>query len=125
MIPVQLADEPPDFHKEVRIPGLRSIYEKCGLTVPDEYRRTAGRCCEQVSRKQIGSDGAGVFIPVTRPEDIPAHEFEASHWQKAIPWLMDRYRRICAYSCFRIHASETASVDHLIPKSHAWDKIYE
>lgn len=125
MIPVQPADEPPDFHAEVRIPGLRSIYEKCGLAVPDEYRRTAGPCCERVSRKQIGADGVPVFVPVTRPEDIPADKFDAAHWQKAIPWLMKSYRRICAYSCFRIHASENPSVDHLIPKSMAWDKVYE
>lgn len=125
MIPVQPADEPPEFHADVRIPGLRSIYEKCGLRVPDEYRRTAGRPCQPVSRKQSGSDGQLIWLPVTRPEDLPAHEFDASYWQLAIPWLMDRYHRICAYSCFRIHASETPSVDHLIPKSQAWDKVYE
>jgi hypothetical protein len=125
VIPVQLAEEPADFHKDVRIPGLRSIYEKCGLAVPDEYRRTAGRPCQRVSRKQLGPDGLSNFVPVTRPEDIPAHELDPSHWQKAIPWLMTSYRRICAYSCFRIHASETPSVDHLIPKSRAWDKVYE
>lgn len=125
MIPVQLAEEPPDFHKDVRIPGLRSIYEKCGLPVPDEYQRTIGRPCQRVSRKQIGADGSPVFVLVSKPEDIPAHEFDESHWQKAIPWLMTSYRRICAYSCFRIHASETPSVDHLVPKSRAWDKVYE
>ena len=125
MMPVKLADEPADFHGHVRIPGFRSIYEKCGMPVPDEYRRTAGSPCKQVSRKQTDAQGVLMSVLVTKPEDIPAHEFEDSHWQKAIPWLMTSYRRICAYSCFRIHSSETPSVDHLVPKSRAWDKVYE
>lgn len=61
MIPVQLADEPPEFHGDVRIPGLRSIYEKCGLPVPEEYRRKAGPCCERVSRRHIGTDRQSHF----------------------------------------------------------------
>ncbi len=125
MMPVKLADEPPDFHGHVRIPGLRSIYEKCGMPLPDEYRRTAGSPCKQVSKKHTNAHGMPMSVLVTKPEDIPAHEFEDSHWQKAIPWLMTSYRRICAYSCWRIHSSETPSVDHFVAKSRAWDKVYE
>ena len=39
---------------------------------------------------------------------------------------MTAYRRICAYSCFRIHPVTGArSVDHMAPKSRAWHRVYE
>ena len=38
---------------------------------------------------------------------------------------MRAYSYICAYCCERIRAAASPSVDHLIPKSRAWDKAYE
>ena len=39
---------------------------------------------------------------------------------------MDAYREICAYTCFRIHrVTGAATVDHMVPRSCAWDRVYE
>ena len=36
------------------------------------------------------------------------------------------YNEVCAYSCFRIHpVTGSSSVDHMAPKSRAWDQVYE
>jgi hypothetical protein len=133
MMPVVPAPEPPEFNEQVRVPGLRSIYEKCGQPVPVPYKRAKGPKFRQVKRRKTGSDGKAIKTAegeiveesVTRPEDIPADLFESKFWGIAIPWLLQAYNRICSYSCFRIHGTGTPSVDHMVPKSKAWDKVYE
>ena len=40
--------------------------------------------------------------------------------------MLDSYNRLCAYlSLYIEHATGSPSVDHVIPKSKAWDKVYE
>jgi hypothetical protein len=106
MIRVRPAPEPPSFQERVRDPGLRAIAEMVGETPP----RAAGR------RFAKRAD---------RREDIDADEFPP-YWTEALDDLMVAYNRICAYSCFRIHPVTGArSVDHMAPKSRAWDTVYE
>lgn len=134
MMPVSQAPEPPQFDEAVRMPGMRSVYEMCGLPVPANLARPAkgGKPFAQRQRRQrdangdvvIGADGRPVEVPVGRTEDLPAEEFEP-YWTTALDWLLEAYGRICAYCCFRIHPTASPSVDHMIPKSKAWDKVYE
>ena len=106
MIHVDPADEPPDFDQKVRMPGLRAIAELIG----EEPPRTAGRRLQKVA---------------DRRQDISPREFP-TYWIEALDDLMTAYQRICAYSCFRIHPVTGArSVDHMAPKSRAWDQVYE
>lgn len=124
MRPVALALEPAAFHTKVRIPGNRSIREKCGQVVPPEWARKAGKPNTQVRRKVPDGQGNLALVPVTRPEDLPPDTFKP-YWTAAIPWLLQAYSRICAFCCFRIHETASPSVDHMVPKSTAWDKVYE
>jgi len=40
--------------------------------------------------------------------------------------MLKSYKRLCAYvSLYIEHATGNPSVDHVIPKSKAWDKVYE
>ncbi len=108
MIHVYPADEPPGFDERVRIPGLRAIAELVGEE--PEPSRTAGRRFQKIAdhRQDI------------RPQKFPAY------WVEVLDDLMTAYRRICAFSCFRIHPVTGArSVDHMAPKSRAWDQVYE
>ncbi len=108
MIHVNPADKPPDFDQSVRMPGLRAIAELVGEE--PEPPRTAGRRFRKTAERR---------------EDIKPQEFP-TYWGDAIEDLMTAYRRICAYSCFRIHPVTGArSVDHMAPKSRAWDQVYE
>lgn len=63
-------------------------------------------------------------IPITDPDELPSADFP-SYWTEAIEDLMDAYDEICSYSCFRIHrVTGAASVDHMAPKSRAWNRVY-
>lgn len=107
MIRVELADEPQDFDRKVRQPGLRAIAELVGE--PDLPRRP-GR------RRSV--------VAASRDE-IPADKFPTL-WTEALPELLDAYDRICAYLCFRIErVTGAASVDHMLPKSLDWREVYE
>lgn len=108
MIRVKPAPEPATFSENVRQPGLRAIAEMVG-EVPEPPRK-AGRKFQRIadSREEIS------------PERFPAY------WTAALDDLMTAYGRICAYSCFRIHpVTGSRSVDHMAPKSRAWDQVYE
>ncbi len=108
MIHVNPAAEPPGFDQKVRKPGLRAIAELVGEE--PEPPRTAGRRFQKVA---------------DRRQDIRPQKFP-TYWGEALDDLMTSYRRICAYSCFRIHPVTGArSVDHMAPKSRAWDQVYE
>ena len=115
MIPVALATEPPRFEQTVRAPGLRALAEMVGKAPAQP--RTKGRAFKQ--RKDRG----GVLI--SREDALPSTEFPA-YWTEVLDDLMDLYNEVCAYSCFRIHpVTGGRSVDHMAPKSLAWDRVYE
>lgn len=108
MIPVALAPVPRDFNTKVRHPGLRAIAEMVGK--PSPYPRTAGK-----SHQKIAVD----------EQDIPADAFPA-YWRKALPDMLIAYDRRCAYLAMYIHqATGNPTVDHVMPKSYAWDQVYE
>lgn len=108
MIHVPLAPEPASFDQDVRKPGLRAIAELAGES--PEPPRKHGR----------------PFKKVAQTRDAIASSDFPTYWTKAIPYMMDCYRRVCAYSCFEIHPiTGASSVDHMAPKSRHWAKVYE
>ena len=107
MIPVEPAPAPVDFDERVKKPGLDAITELVGER---PARRRAGP-----RRKKTAE---------TRNQ-IPA-EYFPPYWRKVLPEMLASYNRLCAYlSLYIEHATGTSSVDHVIPKSKAWDKVYE
>lgn len=107
MIPVTPAVEPASFDERVRRKGLRAIAELVGET-PGGVRR--GR-----PRKKIAE---------TR-DAIPPEAY-TPYWRDVLPEMLDSYGRLCSYlSLYIEHATGNPSVDHVIPKSKAWDKVYE
>ncbi len=108
MIHVSLAPEPILFHSQVREPGLWAVAELAG-EVPNPPR-LRGK-----ARKAVAASRAA----------IPAAKFP-SLWTLALPDMLKVYQEICAYCCLRIHpVTGAASVDHMAPKSRAWDQVYE
>lgn len=107
MIRVTPAPEPPHFDQKVRIPGLRAIAELVGES-PRPPR--PGR-----PRRKIAE----------RREDIPWDAFPP-FWREVLPDLAAAYQRICAYVCLYIEpVTGAVSVDHMVAKSRAWDRVYE
>jgi 5-methylcytosine-specific restriction endonuclease McrA len=107
VIPVTPAPEPSVFDTEVRQPGQDAIAELTG-SAPTRRRRGS-------KRKKIAD----------RPEDIPAHAYPPL-WRKVLPVMLCAYGRRCAYLALHIEpATGNATVDHIIPKSKAWDLVYE
>ena len=95
MMRVHLAPEPDAFDEKVRQPG-RPALDRLAV------------------QKYSGSK-----------EAIPASEFPPC-WRKSIDDLLAAYNRICSYLCLYIpRATGARSVDHMIPKSLAWDRAYE
>jgi len=89
------------------------------------HPRKSGKAFKQRTRKEVQSDGTSIAVLIDRPEDLPSSEIEP-YWTEAINDLMQAYDEVCAYSCFRIHPwTGAASVDHMAPKSLAWDRVYE
>lgn len=106
MIRIVPAEEPDTFAASVRTPGLCAIAEMVGETPV----RSSGKRHTKIAEKR---------------ENIPFDKFP-SYWTRALDDLMKAYSRICAYSCFKIHTvTGGRSVDHMVPKSKAWDKVYE
>lgn len=107
MIPVALANEPPEFDAKVRQPGLSAIEELVGR--PALVKRTGPK------RKKLAN----------HEQDIPADAFPA-YWREALPEMLVAYERRCAYLAMYIHhATGSPTVDHVLPKSYAWDQVYE
>jgi hypothetical protein len=110
MIPVTLAPVPPDFNAKVRHPGLRAIAEMVGKA--PQYRRTAGKKHARLAN-------------VTQEQDIPADKFPP-YWRDVLPEMLAAYERRCAYLAMYIHhATGNPTVDHVVPKSYAWNQVYE
>ncbi|MBK8259027.1 MAG: hypothetical protein IPK82_41005 [Polyangiaceae bacterium] len=108
MIPVAEADEPASFDKNVRQKGLRAIAEMVGKE--PAVRRRGGQPFRKIA---------------DREEDIPTDALP-DYWVDALDDLMEKYNRVCAYSCFRIHpVTGASSVDHFAAKSRSWDRVYE
>lgn len=56
---------------------------------------------------------------------IPPDEFPP-YWRDALDDMLESYERRCSYLALYIeHATGSPTVDHVIPKSRAWDQIYE
>jgi hypothetical protein len=110
LIPVALAPVPPGFEAKVRRPGLRAIAEMVGK--PPPYPRTAGKKHAQLAN-------------VTQEQDIPGDKFPA-YWREALPEMLAAYEQRCAYLAMYIHhATGNPTVDHVLPKSYAWNQVYE
>lgn len=110
MIPVSMAKVPPEFDAKVRQPGLRAIAEMLGKQPAPP--RTSGRKHARLAN-------------VTQEEDIPADKFPA-YWRHALPEMLVAYERRCAYLAMYIHhATGSPTVDHVLPKSYAWNQVYE
>jgi len=108
MIPVAAAGVPPEFNAKVREPGLRAIAEMVGK--PSPYPRTAGKKHAKVANQE---------------HDIPADVFPP-YWRAALPEMLVAYKRRCAYLAMYIHhATGNPTVDHVLPKSYAWNQVYE
>ena len=106
MIRVALAKEPPDFDKKVRQPGLAAIDELVGRAPRIKH---PGRRRAKVADTE---------------SKIPADKFPPI-WRKALDDMMDAYERRCAYLAMFIEHTGNPTVDHVIPKSRAWDRVYE
>lgn len=107
MIPVEPAPEPPHFDRRIRKRGLSAVDEMVGKPprVPHPGRK----------RKKIAS----------RETDIPSDAFP-SYWRDALPDLFDAYHRRCAFLAMYIeYATGNPSVDHMLPKSRVWNRVYE
>ncbi|HEX2205718.1 MAG TPA: hypothetical protein VHG91_20565 [Longimicrobium sp.] len=106
MIPVTPAPEPHDFDARVRQPGLAAIAELVG-EAPAKRR------------------GRPRTVAAARREDIPPEKFPPL-WRRVLPEMLASYGRLCAYLALYIeHATGSPSVDHVVPKSKAWDQVYE
>ena len=107
MIAVALADEPPAFDAKIRQPGLSAIDELVGR--PPRLRRPGPR------REKLADE----------EQDIPADKFP-QYWRDALPEMLEAYKRRCAYLAMYIHhATGNPTVDHVLPKSYAWNQVYE
>jgi hypothetical protein len=106
VIPVMLAQEPADFDAKVRQPGLSAIDELVGRE--PRLRRPGPR------RKMVAD---------TEPA-ISAHAFPP-FWRDALDDMMRAYEQRCAYLAMFIEDTGNPTVDHVIPKSFAWDRVYE
>jgi hypothetical protein len=107
MIRVTPAPAPADFDKRVKKPGLDAIAELVG---------------EQPKVRRLGPKRKKVAK--TRNEIDP--KYFPPLWRDVLPDMLQAYNRLCAYlALYMEHATGSPSVDHVIPKSKAWDKVYE
>ena len=106
MIPVVLAAEPKSFDKTVRQPGLAAIDELIGR--PPRVKHRGKR------RKKVADTES----------KIPADKFPPI-WRKCMDDMMLLYEQRCAYLAMFIEDTGNPTVDHVIPKSFAWEKVYE
>ena len=69
-------------------------------------------------------DGLAGKLSVAKSK-IPSSEFP-DYWRRSLDDLLAAYNRICSYLCLYIPKGTGArSVDHMVPKSLAWDRAYE
>src|ERR1700678_1509026 len=105
MIGVTPADEPSTFDARVRQPGLRAIEEIVGRPAARRGRKRKARA--------------------KRREDIKPGEFPP-YWREMTEELLSAYNRVCAYACLYVErVTGAATVDHWMPKSTTWNRVYE
>jgi hypothetical protein len=106
VIRVTEAPPPQDFDARVRQPGLDAIAELVGES-PSRIRGGP-------KRKKVAN----------RREDIPAAAFPPL-WTKVLDEMRTSYNGLCAYLSVYLEHAGNRSVDHIVPKSKAWDRVYE
>jgi hypothetical protein len=106
VIPVSLAPEPKGFDKDIRQPGLSAIDELVGRA-PRIKRRGRRRAAIAATESRIPADKFPPF------------------WRNALDDMMTAYEQRCAYLAMFIEETGGPTVDHVIPKSLAWDRVYE
>lgn len=106
MIPVVIAQEPAEFDAKVRQPGLSAIDELIGR--PPRIKRPGPR------RKKVAETEAKIAADAFPP-----------FWREALDDMMSAYEQRCAYLAMFIEDTGNPTVDHVIPKSYAWNKVYE
>jgi hypothetical protein len=113
VIRVEPAPEPEHFDESVRKPGMSELAVLTGGE--PTHLRTGPK------RKQLVIRGA----PVTRTIDIPADQLP-TYWTRALPDMLDCYRRVCAYVCVYIErVTGAGTVDHWTPKAIDPRQAYE
>lgn len=95
-----------DFDKKIRQPGLSAIDELVGRA--PRLKRGGPR------RAKIADTES----------KIPGGEFPP-FWREALDDMMEAYEQRCAYLAMFIEETGNPTVDHVIPKSLAWDQVYE
>jgi hypothetical protein len=107
MIPVALAKEPESFDEKVRQKGLGAIDELVG--------RTPKKSRPGPRRSKIANT----------VDEIPSDKFPP-FWRDALGEMLESYQRICAFLAIYLPpAIGNPSVDHMLPKSAKWNKVYE
>ncbi len=106
MIPIALAREPKSFDAKIRQPGLSAIDELVGRA--PRIKRSGPR------RAKIADSES----------TIPGDKFPP-FWREALDDMMKVYEQRCAYLAMFIEETGSPTVDHVLPKSLAWDRVYE
>lgn len=107
MIPVTAAREPAAFDATVRQKGLAAI---------DELVGRAPRVARPGPRRAKVADVEA---------DIPGKHFPP-FWRDALDDMLVAYERRCAFLAIYLeYGTGNPSVDHMVPKSRAWDRVYE
>lgn len=106
MIGVTPAAEPANFNNTIRQRGLSAIDEMVGR--PPRVKRPGPR------RPKIASVETA----------IPSDKFPP-FWRDAIDDMMHLYESRCAYLAMVIERTGNPTVDHMIPKSLDWNRVYE
>lgn len=106
MNPLALAPEPKGFDTKVRQPGLAAIDELVGRA-PRIKRRGRRRAKVADTESKIPTDKFPPF------------------WREVLDEMMEAYEQRCAYLAMFIEETGTPTVDHVVPKSLAWDQAYE
>lgn len=107
MLPLKCASEPASFDTKVRQKGLSAIDELVGR------------------KPRVAHPGKKRKKVADREADIPSDTFPP-YWRDALGDLLTAYERRCAFlSLYIEHATGNPSVDHMLPKSRAWQAAYE
>jgi hypothetical protein len=106
VIAVVLTPEPKGFNKKVRQRGLSAI---------DELVGRSPRITHPGPRRAKVADTAS---------KIPTDKFPP-FWREVLDDMMEAYEQRCAYLAMFIEETGNPTVDHVIPKSLAWNKVYE
>lgn len=69
--------------------------------------------------------GPARAVVAKRRDQIPSDKFPP-YWRDVMDEMWDAYHGLCAYLAMYIEpATGSASVDHVVPRSHSWRLVYE